>query len=228
MNRSENRGFTLLEIMLAMFVFALTASVLFGAYRATLRNVTATKESLSGYGTARTALMRMAEDLESVRVTLPPVYKKPDAAFSEPDPLRFVCEPDPATSIPRLRFTSRAHVDFTGTGKTGTAEIVYYAEKDKNGPGYLIRRRDTLDFDLFPKAPRADPVLCDHVKSLSYSFLDEEGEGKDSWDSESATQYYATPVAVAIELVLYSENEEKTAGVFDTMVNVPVYREKMD
>ena len=212
-----------------MFVFAITASVLFGAYRATLVNVESTKTSLTGYGTARTALLRMADDLGSVRVSLPPAYRKPDTAFSDPDPLRFTCESDSASGIPKLRFASRAHVDLTGEGKAGTAEIVYYAEKDKNGPGYLLRRRDTVDFELFESEPHADPVLCNRVKSLSYTFLDEDGEGHEDWDSEDASSNWATPIAVAVELVLYAgDTEEKVTGVFDTMVSLPVYREKIE
>lgn len=222
-------GFTLFEILLAMFIFAITAGVLFGAYRATLKNVESTKESLTGYGTARTALLRMMDDLGSVRVSQPPIYQKPDTAFSDPDPLRFVCEPDMETEIPRLRFASRAHVDLTGKGRTGTAEIVYYAEKDQHGPGYLLRRRDSLDFELFTPQPRADPVLCDRVKELSYSFLDEEGEGHEAWDSESPMNNNATPIAVNVELVLYAgEDEEKATEVFTTMVKLPVYRAPME
>ena len=226
---SPSAGFTLVEILLAVTIFAVVSSILFGSYSKTLDNVEATDRSIHGYAQAKACLERMTADLTSLAVTDKTTYKPPETSRSDNDPWRFEgLERDGAADMPRLKFSSRAHVDLAGDGREGVAEIVYSAEKDAGDrPGYVIRRRDTLMADLFEDKDRPAPILCDAVKSLRFLYYDADGNEADSWDSDSDGSGYATPRRVAIFLDIIGPGGPDGPPVhFETQVELPVYRDK--
>jgi general secretion pathway protein J len=66
-----------------------------------------------------------------------------------------------------------------------------------------------------------DPVICEAVEKLKFTFYDTEGNEYDTWDSDSKEFDYATPAAVGILLKLH-----KKAGIhsFQTKIALPVTR----
>ena len=72
MNFRNQKGFTLLEILLAFFIFSIVLTTLYTAYTGTFRNIDQAESQSDAYQMARIALERMIEDLESTYVT-PPV-----------------------------------------------------------------------------------------------------------------------------------------------------------
>jgi hypothetical protein len=66
------------------------------------------------------------------------------------------------------------------------------------------------------------PVLCKHVKSLIFKYLDQEGMEFESWDSDSKIQLChsaSRPHKLEIE-------NESAPLFFETMVCLPVFRKK--
>jgi len=66
-----------------------------------------------------------------------------------------------------------------------------------------------------------DPVLCEGLKSLVFSYVDGDGATHESWDSESEAFDYTTPRAVGIKLEL---GDDAASFLFQTTVILPVYR----
>ena len=64
------------------------------------------------------------------------------------------------------------------------------------------------------------------MKSVVFTYYDNEGTAHDTWDSESKDVAYATPKAVNI--LLEVGEEESASMVFETMVMLPVIREAME
>ena len=62
-------GFTLVELLLALFLFALIAGVIFAAFTAVASGVEKGRQSIDVYRVGRAALLRMAQE---VRAALPP------------------------------------------------------------------------------------------------------------------------------------------------------------
>ena len=118
-------GFTLLEILIAIFIFAIIITTVFASYRMVFSNTDTINKDITSYEMARNCLNRMIMDLQSVHVSLPPGYMAPD--FDDPpDPFRIVGE---ATNIkgsdfPWLRFTSLAHLPLGKSRPSGIVEIV--------------------------------------------------------------------------------------------------------
>jgi len=228
MNRS---AFTLLEIMIAIFIFAIIVTTIFGSFHYLYSNPESLQADLKNYAMAKNCFDRMVADLESLRIAPEMFYKPPDMD-SEPDPYRVVGDSYPANEpgLGRLRFASRAHLPLGRDTREGIAEITYYLqESDGENAGYLLRRAD----QLYPYAPfeekESDPLLCEGVKKLSFIYVDEENEEHPQWDSEDDSYDYATPRIIQIQLVLQTgvtaEAQEDNGLLFETKVKLPVWRE---
>jgi general secretion pathway protein J len=221
----ENKysGFTLLEILLAIFIFSIIMTTLFGAFSMVFSSADVIDKNIAANEMAKSCLIRMTDDLQSIYVTPDIRYSKPEFN-SEPDPYRVVGETvsTQGKDFPKLRFTSSAHIPF-GKGMTfGVAEILYYVgETEENR--IMLRRSDRINFDTPSETDGADPVLCEDIKSLKFTYYDKEGTEHESWDSETAEFKYETPSAIAILLEI---GDEYSSFFFTTRVNFPVCRIK--
>jgi general secretion pathway protein J len=218
-------GFTLLEIMVAMFVFALLITTVFGSFRMVFSSTDAVGGDLAIYSSARTCLDRMAVDLLALKIMDYPRYKKPEFNDSE-DPFRLLGETSEVDGIDfgRLTFTSLAHLPINGDQRQGVARIVYYAHQ---GPGetFVLRRADHLfPFPDFEESDN-DPILCENLQALEFGYLDAEGESTDRWDSESADNEYTTPRGIEIRLTVGQPSRTK---LFSTRIPLYVQRKTAD
>ena len=222
-NPKYDAGFTLLEILVAIFIFAIIVTTLFGSHNLIFSNVKNIHEGMGVYEMAKNCLSRMILDFESAHVSASFGYKPP--GFNEaPDLYRIVGDGSYAGDkrFSKLRFTSLAHLPLERHDRGGIAEIVYYVQVD-DARGYVLKRADTL----YPYEPfeekGIDPVLCEGVKSLSFIYYDHEGREHELWDSDSDEFEYTTPRAIRIRLEI---GDESSARLFETMVTIPVSREK--
>ena len=222
--RGSGGGFTLLEVLLAIFFFSIIITTLFGAYTAVLDKAQSVENNLVFNDMAQVCLNRMIIDLKSAYVALPPLYKQP-AFDSQPDPYRIVTVPSETGEdrFMTLRFTSQAHIALDRQFRSGVAEIVYYVQARNDGQ-FVLRRSDRLFFDEPFEPQPGDPILCENVKHLTFRFVDYEGEDHDNWDSETDDFDYATPRGITIKLEIGTPSSTFT---YETRINLPVYREKV-
>ncbi len=223
--RNPQPGFTLLEIVIAIFIFSIVVSTLFVSFNTLLSTAGAVDTDASSYEMGKNCLDRMIIDLTTVYVTRPPVYKVPDID-DPPDPYRFIGDSSQAgdTGFGRLRFTALSHLPFKEGVFDGIAEISYYVQETEDKT-YVLKRQDNLEPYPSFEEKNTDPILCRHVQSLSFSYMDEEGEEYESWDSDSEAFDRATPVAVKIRLSFGDENRPL---IFKTTVALPAFREKIE
>ncbi len=217
-------GFTMLELLLAIFLFGTLITILFGSFNFLLSSGEAIKESEIYYEMGKTCLERMADDLETIHVSVSE-YIEPDFT-EEPDIFRIVGESSyaGADSFSTLRFASFAHLPMGQSQQEGIAEIVYYVQETSDRQ-YVVRRRDRLKLDEEFEESNMDPILCERVKSLQFTYFDQEGEEQQTWDSESFEEDYETPKAIHILLEL---GDEENTYTFETAVSLPVWREKQE
>lgn len=220
-----DRGFTLLEIMVAIFIFAVVVTTIFFSYDTLFSGNKAIDRSTVSYEMAKNCLDRMITDLKSVYVSLPPEYSPPDFDDS-PDRYRIVGETSDVqgTTFPKLRFTSLAHVSFRGKTENGISEIVYYAQAADDG-NYVLKRSDRLYPYPALEENAGDPVLCKDVKSLVIKYYDESGAEHDFWDSDTEDFGYSTPKSIGIKLELDAGSQSLW---LETIVTLPVFREKKE
>lgn len=220
--QNRHKGFTLLEIMIAIFMFSIIVTTLFASYRSVFFSTDRVHASLELNGMAGSCLDRISRDLNAVTITPSSVYSKPDFD-SEPDPYRIVGDWSdlPGVEMPRLRLVSRAHVPLDGSLADGVTEIIYYITEEEDG-SYALRRSDLLFPYNAPESETRHPVICRKVKSLVITYYDQEGEEHETWDSESESEAYATPTA--INILLEIGDPDSVPLTVETRVSLPVRR----
>ncbi|MBW1699093.1 MAG: prepilin-type N-terminal cleavage/methylation domain-containing protein [Deltaproteobacteria bacterium] len=217
-------GFTLLEILVAIFIFSIVVTIVFGSYNSIFSNAEAISKSTVAYEMGKNCLYRMGLDFHNIYVTHLPEYRPPDID-DPPDPYRVVGDTSEAGDriFGRIRFTSLSHLPLNKDSHDGIAEIVYYVQTTKD-QDHVLRRRDNLyPYPAF-KENGEDPVLCRNVLSLRFKYYDAEGEEFDTWDSEDSRYHYSTPRVIGIQLTF---GDAESPLYFETKVLLPVFREKI-
>jgi general secretion pathway protein J len=220
-------GFTMLEILIAILIFSIVVTTIFGSFGAVFSSSETITSSTDRFDMARNCLSRLQDDLESFYISLPPKYKKPDID-DEPDEFHIKGETTNVAGedFGRLRFSSMAHVQFLHDMRQGIAEIIYYVmESEEEKTGLVLKRSDYLypypDFE-----ESADhPTICENVLGLEFTYFDDEGNEEEDWDSESDDVKYASPRAVGIKLIV---GDEEGAVTLSSRVALPVFREPME
>jgi general secretion pathway protein J len=227
-SRPGSAGFTLIEIMLAILIFAIVVTTILTSFNMVFSSTPAIEESIFAYEMAANCLLRITEDLKSIYITPFEAYTPPDME-DDPDPYRIAGGPSAeGNGLLRLRFTSLSHLPLGKDLSSGIAEIVYYLQEDEQGQ-LLLRRSDTLyPYQPF-EAGLNHPVLCEHVRSLIFTYYDREGESSETWDSDHEAFNYATPAGIGIALTLDSIKENDADGLlFETRVALPVIRKERE
>ncbi len=214
-------GFTLIEIMVSLMIFGIIMLTVFSAFRSFMLSDHIVKTSLGQSDTLRAFTCRVAADLKLIRILLAPEYKKPEFD-SRPDRFRFHGDESVLAGhvFSRLRFVSLAHIAFGNDPRTGAAQIVYYVRQNRDKTFDLCRSDTTGAFaDL--DSLSCDPVLLSNITRFSLTFIDAKGDEYKSWDSESDSFDYATPLSVNF-YVEYMYQEKSAA--LKTSFYLPVTR----
>lgn len=219
MPRPPGAGFTLVEILVAMTIFAVVAALAFGALRFVAREQEALARAADLETAAARCLERMAEDLSAVYVAQPPLFSPP-LPGDPPSEGRLSTGPD-AGEGQLLTFASLAHVPLEGPPRRGLARIGYRLETAAEG-GYRILRSDHLLPEGESQGRGLEPVLCENVKSAAFDFYGWNGDIDRDWDSDADRAGYASPRGVRIALTLAADGHERT---FQTTVYLSVQRE---
>ncbi|MBW2370435.1 MAG: prepilin-type N-terminal cleavage/methylation domain-containing protein [Deltaproteobacteria bacterium] len=181
----SKKGFTLVEILAAIVLFSIIISIAFGSFRMIHSSSEHMGRSSVEFEMAQNCLSRMTTDLQSIYVSQPPAYQKPEFD-ADPDPYRISGDNSYSAgdSFARLRFTSLSHLPMDGSDQSGIAQIVYYVYGSRND-GYSLRRSDQLfPYELIEESAN-DPVLCENIHSAIFSYTDSDGEKDTVWDSPS-------------------------------------------
>jgi general secretion pathway protein J len=162
----RNRGFTLLEVLVAVFVFAIVGMLAYGGYNQLARQSDIVEAGASRTRMIQAAVQRMSEDF----------------AMLEPRPIR---EPLGESVEPALRADARADTlaDLTRSGWSNPAgvprptlqRVTYRLQDDKLQRAYW----NALDRTL--TAEPAGAVLLDRVRSVAFRFMDQNRTWHEQW-----------------------------------------------
>jgi len=228
----KKAGFTLLEILIAIFIFSVVISTIFGTFNGVISRTDAIKNGLDGFEMARICLNRISSDLNAIHIEQKPLYHPPD--FDDPpDPYGVFGKETFAgnKSFSQIRFASTEHLPMTRQFEKGIAEIVYYV-KEQGYPEYdfVLKRSDEVypyDEDYEFEEKESDPVLCENIEEFSIRYYDNEENEYEQWDSDSDFLKYATPYALKIKLKIKSGDGDGSY-TFETRIALPVFREKFE
>jgi len=229
--KMNKKGFTLIEVLLAIFIFAIVISLIFTAYTGAIRTMNETDAQADISRMASIALERMTEDLESIFVSS---WVKPDGiADATAVSGRFLGENDEINGqdADRIRFLSKARIVFDEQlPGAGVAEISYYVKQDEEQEDLILYRRETSVLEASPEEGTGGLEVCRGLRSIEITYLDREGETLEEWDSISSEANKRLPRAVTIILAFWdhSGGEEEAVYSFKTGVALPLLRGQLE
>jgi prepilin-type N-terminal cleavage/methylation domain-containing protein len=215
----DKKGFTLIEIVLAVLILGVVFSTLFFSYSALFQAREKIEGKISVLSQAETALLRITEDLNNFYCEISPLYKKNDD-YGFKSKYFFVAEKEfDEKSFTKLRFTSFSHLGFGNDYLKSPSEIFYYLRNN------ILYRGDF--YYPYPETEeereRLSYAVCRNVAEFSLLFYDKENNEFEYWDSDSSEFKYSTPYSVKLELELFLDDEKEK---FETKIKLPVFREK--
>ncbi|MBT3257770.1 MAG: prepilin-type N-terminal cleavage/methylation domain-containing protein [Deltaproteobacteria bacterium] len=218
-----NRGFTLLEILIAIFMLALVVTAVFGAFSGTFKVVTETEVQEDIYATARVALERISEDLASVCGGGLSKGEQPQTGVTRQQFL-FVGEDHRVDdkNADTLRFLSSAHLSFKiGRREEGPAEISYYTEYREETDDLALYRSDTLDYLEGGEDGQGGLLLCEGLKWLDFIYYDRDGDAHNTWDTTQSSGMAQLPSRVEISVGFENALDPENPLQFMTGVALP-------
>ncbi|HON60191.1 MAG TPA: prepilin-type N-terminal cleavage/methylation domain-containing protein [Smithella sp.] len=208
-----SRGFTLVEVLIAVFILSIVLTTVYVSYSQTLRTARQMEEESALYGMARVAMDRLIKDLTSLQPSEGSFY------FSaEKKKLG-------TRDFAHLSLWSAGHLALSETDTTGRpAMITYYAAEQNDQQGFSLFRADV--FGAKPQAEEKSApgfVICKNVDAFRLTFYDEAGIETDSWNASGAPgdSKRSLPAAVKIELFLVNPQDAKNPFKFMTKVFLP-------
>lgn len=216
----QERGFTLVELLVAIFIFALVVSSVYGAYRATFRIVHGSEFHLATSRNASIAVERITDDLSSI------VSNRGGALRGERHDLY-------GTRGDSLVFVSSAHLVLSKTDTlNGYTLIAYSVERDEKGGLLNLYRSDTV---VLPGGESEEKdlrkeILVQGLKEVSFSYVDEDGKQTDDWQSDKGLPKVGEdeqpaevllPALVYLKLTFAESIDSQGETVFTTAVALP-------
>ena len=217
---SDNRGMTLLEILLAMVVLSMVMTMISLSLSGTFDVLESVRSRGDTDYQAQVALQRIREDISSA------IYD-PQVPFTGQNIEQGTHRAD------RLQFVSLGHVVFNREVEDdGPAIITYEAVPDEDDPEELtLYRRDALlrpGALPEPQGPENDEtprfMLAKHLRSISFRYSGAEGES-DTWETEQNQEDLDTvrlPAAVHCTLEFWLDRDEDTFVSFSSKILLPV------
>ncbi len=186
------RGFTLVELMIAIGITAAIAAAVAGSFARVERASEVARAQEERFSAARLALTRMAREISMAFIS-----DHFDGAQYRERPTLFRGRED------QLLFTSMAHVRlYLDAKESDQAVIEYSVESDPDHPGEeaLLRREKPRIDDEPDRGGRRD-LVADHVTALRFQYWD--SKRKDwvrEWTTRSTEHAEELPQRVRIEL----------------------------
>ena len=205
---ASRRGFTLIEILVAIAILAVVLSTIYVSYISTMRIVRSLEYGDEIYYMARITLERMVLDLQST--------------CKEKDSYEFTTLKDSTGKLPLkgVSFLSRAHLDFSGPGDSmAVAQISYELEGDPDSGGFSIIRRDVLRQGEGSSGGEGH-ILCRRLQFVNLRFYDASGREYPQWDSRTGSEGQRNNVPSSILIELNFINPDDGANPYKFMTRL--------
>jgi prepilin-type N-terminal cleavage/methylation domain-containing protein len=203
----RKQGFTLLEILIAIFLLAVVMAIVLGPFTGIIANSRDMERKVDLYQTARSLMDILSADIRGI---YEPQTKGEDLPFKAS--LENV---DLSTPMPRLDFVTTHSLAIGPQKNPFLTEAGYRLRKDPKGELYTLwRRTQSPPLEPLDEGGREIPI-CRIVESFQLKFM--YGE---EWTTELTDQI---PRAIIIDFTLNLDGERET---FVTMVRPMVTAER--
>jgi len=201
LQRQNQHGFTLIEIMLALTLMAFLTALLWGTMAQTAKVKTRIERAQDRTHTVRVALMRMSREIEMAFV---------NAETSGTQERRTMFSGVAHGDFDELRFSWFGHLRFRADQAEGdTAQVSYFSQLDPEDSMLTnLLRRETRRLEA--KDPKLIPgetyLLCPAISRLKFAYYDyKQKDWREEWDTTKADGQTYLPTQVRISLTVLDE-----------------------
>jgi prepilin-type N-terminal cleavage/methylation domain-containing protein len=215
-----DRGFTLLEVLLAFFIFSILFITIYSSYSGSFKTINMTENRMALYRKAAITLERISEDLQASYISV-----LPQNSFGEPAGYTQFQGTDNEVNgqdADSLNFFSRLQPLFSNEEEEVSGLLVSYSVILGNEEDELVLLRSESPEFMDEAEAREGLVVTDGLQAINITYLDDDGERHESWDSDSDEFRDRLPrmVSIALEFVNY-ENPDAPFRIM-TSVSLPV------
>jgi general secretion pathway protein J len=202
---NKTRGFTLLELLVAMFIAAIMFAMGYGALHQALNSQGSVKEHQARLTELQTAMRVMEQDLVQLEprpIRAPIGYSWLPALQGSPG------------SQPVAQFTRGGWDNPKGWQRPGLQRVAYILE---NG---TLRREHWTVLDPPQASTTVKRDLLTHVKSITLRFMDASHQWQTQWPAATVAGGFASEVSlrsrpIAIELTLDTDDWGKIVRILE-------------
>ena len=215
MTARRGRGFTLIEVMIAVAITAVIGVMVMGAFQRTYAAKELTEAQEERFGSARVALTRLARELTGAFLSDHYDRKR----FPRDAPTLFRGKDGGAQDD--LLFATMSHERLTRDVKESDQAILEYtveADPERQGETALYRR-EKARLDENPDRDGEKVVVCEHVSTFDVQYWDwKKQEWAREWVSNGLEHTNLLPTRVKIRLgVKGADGKEQ---VFETQTRI--------
>ena len=214
------RGFTLLEVILAVSILALVGTMIYGGFSQTALNKARIEEDVDHSRVVHMALDRITRELSmafvSTHVNPSLDLRTQITAFVGKDNSR----------EDRIDFTSFSHRRLYRNAKESDQnEISYFVTEHPDDPGMnVLARREQNRIDDEPRKGGKSQILLENVEEFNVEYFDPRlSEWVQSWDTlDALEQQNRLPTQVRIRIAVKDPRGRSRTVSYGTRVTLPM------
>lgn len=203
--RAAQSGFTLLELIVVLAIFAIFSLMAYGGLDSVLQTRAQVEEALQRTATAQKAYIRLRDDFQQIRNR--PVRD----GFGDTQP------PIRTDRLGRVELTRGGWRNPLTQPRAGLERVSYRLD------GKKFKRESWRVLDQAQDSKVVELVLFDNVKTLSWRLLDANREWHRDWPPEDPNRSSAqqAPLPIAVEITLDTEDWGELKFLFRLGLEAP-------
>jgi len=215
--RRSSAGFTMVELMIAMAIFAFITTLMWGSFSQTATSKRAIQNEQERAHTVRVALMRMSRELEMAYLS-----DNENTAITN---RRTFFTASARADVDEVTFSSFAHQRLrAGAAEGDSALISYFGARDPDDRRVLnLMRRETRRLQAEDPATLLGEayILCPDVLRVKFAFYDHrKKEWATDWSTVDASGMAYLPTHVRIMLTVVDERGKEVSYSTDARIQI--------
>jgi len=215
--RHRSSGFTMIEMLLALSIFAFITTIMWGSFAQTASSKKVIQSEQERAHSVRVALMRMAREIEMAYVS-----DNENTAIAN---RRTLFVGSARADVDELTFSTFAHQRLrAGAAEGDTSLITYYGARDPDDRRVLnLMRRETrrLQAEDPTTLPGESYILCPDVARVKLAYYDhKKKEWETDWSTLDASGMPYLPTHIRITMTVVDERGVEVSYSTDARIQI--------
>jgi general secretion pathway protein J len=217
MIRRASSGFTMIEVMLALAIFAFITTIMWGSFAQTASSKKAIQSEQERTHSVRVALMRMSREIEMAYLS-----DNENTAITN---RRTLMVGSSRVDVDELVFSTFAHQRLrAGAAEGDTGLISYFGARDPDDKRIVnLMRRETRRLQAEDPAtlPGEAYILCPDVLKVKFAYYDhKKKEWTAEWNTLDPTSFPFLPTHVRITLTVLDARGKEVSYSTDARIQI--------